>query len=101
MVLQRVGHGADVGLIALIAPAADHPIPGYEQPAISGEAPAEFALIDEFAESPPPETTVEQAASDEPAEPDPQKVLQPDMPGVEASHAEALPQTTMPDPEVH
>src|SRR6266567_6268698 len=147
MVLQRVGHGADVGLVALIAPAsdqpirdyeqpaisgeapaefalidefavdlidtfaesrptaafeaplsepappqpvapaADHPIPDYEQPAISGEAPAEFALIDEFAESPPPETTVEQAASDERTEPDPQSVLQP-MPHVDASHAE-------------
>jgi PAS domain S-box-containing protein len=82
MVLQRVGTGADVGLVALIAPGAsagahirpitpaspqaappdpplprvapvaDQPIPDYEQPAISGEAPAEFALIDEFATSP-------------------------------------------------
>src|SRR6266852_471015 len=80
MVLQRVGTGADIGLVALIdstqaahsrpvvpvlpraapadsappqpvAPAADRPIPNYEQPAMSGEAPAEFALIDEFAES--------------------------------------------------
>ncbi|WP_029581835.1 PAS domain-containing sensor histidine kinase [Bradyrhizobium sp. URHD0069] len=70
MVLQRVGSGADVGLVALIAPgatdcerapqrvapAAEQPIPDYEQPASSGEAPAEFALIDEFAESPPAET---------------------------------------------
>jgi PAS domain S-box-containing protein len=69
MVLQRVGTGADVGLVALIAPAspqttsiepaapvADLPVPDYEQPAISGEAPADFALIDEFAE-PPVETT--------------------------------------------
>src|SRR6202011_4781014 len=70
MVLQRVGTGADVGLVALIAPGArgaahirhiapalpeaavaepplpppvervaDQPIPDYEQPAISGEAP--------------------------------------------------------------
>ncbi len=70
MVLQRVGTGADVGLVALIAratpqapsvgpaqppvaPAADRPMPDYEQPAISGEAPAEFALIDEFAERQP------------------------------------------------
>jgi PAS domain S-box-containing protein len=89
MVLQRVGSGADVGLIALIAPGAtqaaqirhdvrhdaghrasppqtnttepatqnvappgDLPVPEYELPAMSGEAPAEFALIDEFAETP-------------------------------------------------
>jgi PAS domain S-box-containing protein len=78
LVLQRVGTGADVGLVALIAPGAttqavhpvtpawpetstlepevqpgaDHPIPAYEHPAISSEAPAEFALIDEFAEEP-------------------------------------------------
>jgi PAS domain S-box-containing protein len=92
MVLQRVGSGADVGLVALIAPAApvatpqpamtevapdpvaDRPVPDYEQPAISGEAPAEFALIDEFAE-PPTELAVEAAGADEPpsqpsAEPD-------------------------------
>ena len=87
MVLQRVGSGADVGLIALIAPAepaqelfalpAEQPIQDYEAPALSGEAPAEFALIDEFAESP-----------DQPPEPDLQSVLQLDMPFVEASHAE-------------
>jgi PAS domain S-box-containing protein len=62
MVLQRVGTGADVGLVALITPdtmraahvalLADQPMPDYEQPAVSGEAPAEFALIDEFAEAP-------------------------------------------------
>jgi PAS domain S-box-containing protein len=86
MVLQRVGSGDDVGLIALIAPGAtqaaqtrhdagdsalpsqtdtaaepapqnvappgDLPVPEYERPAMSGEAPAEFALIDEFAETP-------------------------------------------------
>ena len=87
MVLQRVGTGADVGLVGLIAPgttaaadlghappampqatssepasepvapAAEHPMPDYEQPASSGEAPAEFALVDEFADEPPPETT--------------------------------------------
>src|SRR6202043_3918322 len=47
MVLQRVGHGSDVGLVALIAPAAEPRISDYEQPAISSEAPAEFALVDE------------------------------------------------------
>ena len=74
LVLQRVGTGADTGLIALIAPlivpqaapVADdisqdgqpvgsrpQPVvapPDSEQPAMSGEAPAEFALVDEFAE---------------------------------------------------
>jgi len=66
LVLQRVGSGADVGLVALVAPHAAappqpvaaaiepapvRPIPDYEQPAMTGEAPAEFALIDEFAET--------------------------------------------------
>jgi PAS domain S-box-containing protein len=70
LVLQRVGSGADTALIALIAPrpapvpdaisqdaqpmeSAPRPLvapPDYEQPAMSGEAPAEFALVDEFAE---------------------------------------------------
>jgi PAS domain S-box-containing protein len=78
LVLQRVGTGADVGLVALIAPgvttqepaqqpvtpAADQAIADHEQPAISGEAPAAFALVDEFAEE--PEAALE-AASTEPA----------------------------------
>ncbi|HXL32091.1 MAG TPA: PAS domain-containing protein [Bradyrhizobium sp.] len=100
MVLQRVGHGADIGLVALITPAADQPIPDYELPATSGEAPAEFALFDEFAELTTSEITVEQAAS-EPAEPDPQTVSQFDGLPIEASHGEAPPQTTTPDPEVY
>ena len=86
MVLQRVGTGADVGLVGLIAPAApaaadpghaapampqpapsepapelvapaaEQPMPDYERPAISGEAPAEFVLVDEFADEAPAET---------------------------------------------
>ena len=86
MVLQRVGAGADVGLVALLAPGAmqsapaqqgtppapevvatapvvpeaapkpvappAEPMPNYEAPAMSGEAPAEFALVDEFADPP-------------------------------------------------
>ena len=51
MVLQRVGTGADVGLVALIVPAP----PAAEddpQPATSGEAPAGFGLIDKFAAAP-------------------------------------------------
>jgi PAS domain S-box-containing protein len=77
VIFLRVGSGADVGLIALsmpgmaaepsgaearpqlaassgtehmVAPAAELPLPSYEQPALSNEAPSEFALIDEFAE---------------------------------------------------
>jgi len=135
LVLQRVGTGADVGLVALIAPgatqaatsqtaptpdiapaspaaapvepapqpiapAADLPTADYEQPAITGEAPAEFALIDEFAES-PAETAIEDVASDEPPEPDLQTVLQLDIPHVEASHAEASAETAAPEIEVH
>ncbi len=59
VVLQRVGTGADVGLVALIAPAPAPIAPECvaalddERPAISGEAPTSFALIDEFATSPP------------------------------------------------
>jgi len=103
MVLQRVGTGADIGLVALIAANATQavpvqqtappeqqaaataspspepapqavtppvePTPQYEQPAISGEAPAEFALIDEFAET-PEAPAVEHAASEPiPSEP--------------------------------
>jgi PAS domain S-box-containing protein len=91
MVLQRVGSGADVGLVALIAPASpqttaaepvapvtDRLMPDDEQPAISGEAPAEFALIDELAEP-----AAEHAVADAP-------------PG----HAEAAPQTATPVVEV-
>ena len=100
LVLQRVGSGADVGLVALfaagaakagntgapaspqvevesepVAPAADRSVPDYEQPALSGEAPAEFALVDEFAEPDEPdqmsaaETAAEAVASDPEAEP--------------------------------
>jgi PAS domain S-box-containing protein len=102
MVLQRVGSGADIGLVALIvprvqkpepapepapefateaaeervAPAADLPLPSYEQPALVNEAPAEFALIDEFAEpldaepvalSAPAETEMSEPTHENPA----------------------------------
>jgi PAS domain S-box-containing protein len=101
MVLQRVGSGADVGLVALIAPgaieamqvghvapadpvatptspespgepahaiapAATRAVAGYEQPASSGQAPAEFALIDELLE---PLAAPVEAAPREPAYP--------------------------------
>jgi len=129
IVLQRVGTGADVGLVALIAPVAgaaahirhiapalpeaavaepplppaaamaDPPIPDYEQPAISGEAPAEFALIDEAVDE-PAEPAVGRIAPDEPPEPDLQTVLQLDVPHVEASCAETPPEMATPDIEL-
>ena len=111
MVLQRVGLGADVGLVALIAPGAtvaahhghvasampqtalaepaaepvapavEQPMPDDEQTATSGEAPAEFTLVDEFADEPPAETL--EAAADEPTpEPFAPPAEQP-MPGYE------------------
>ena len=64
MVLQRVGVGADVGLIAMIVPGTTPPAPDTELPASddeppaeSGEVPAEFALVDHVAESSPAQTT--------------------------------------------
>ncbi len=98
MVLWRVGSGADVGLVALIAPGAtvaahhrhvapampqtalaepaaepvapavEQPMPDDEQPAALGEAPAEFALVDEFADELAAET-VEAAAAGPASEP--------------------------------
>jgi len=74
MSLQRVGSGAEIGLIGLITPAAvpgadeadtiapegvpprpvsppaEMAVPSYDRPALFNEAPAEFALIDEFSE---------------------------------------------------
>jgi PAS domain S-box-containing protein len=105
MVLQRVGAGADVGLIALIAPDAtaaadaghatmpspadaivtppqlvappgDLPMVEYERPPLSGEAPAEFALIDEFAD-PPDEPAAARESSGAPAiAPQPTKAME-------------------------
>lgn len=146
MVLQRVGAGAEVGLVALIAPGttraklpapacerpassgeefvlidhvaesppaepfeaapivpvresfappADLPISDYEQPALSGEAPAEFALIDETAAAPA------DAAAEEPAEPDLRSVPRPDTPDVETPYAESTVQVAAPEPRVH
>jgi PAS domain S-box-containing protein len=99
LILHRVGTGADVGLVALIAPGAtqaahvrhvavaspetagtepahqpvaptrDLPMPDYEQPAMTGEAPAEVALIDEFAEQ-AAEAAVEHSSTAAPPETD-------------------------------
>jgi PAS domain S-box-containing protein len=97
VVVQRIGGGAEVGLVALVmphipdkspvheshrdltadtvsahvvAPAAERPLPGYEQPALTNEAPSEFALIDEFAE--PLENDGEAPSAEPPAaQPDP------------------------------
>ncbi|UVO28349.1 PAS domain-containing sensor histidine kinase [Bradyrhizobium arachidis] len=95
VVLQRVGLGADIGLIAMVEPQTapepqpvapesvteaaeaqpaqpvqDTPaapaVPDYEQPALSNEAPSEFALFDAFAEpldmSPPAEQALPEPA---------------------------------------
>jgi PAS domain S-box-containing protein len=83
-----------------IAPAADLPMPDYEQPAISGEAPAEFALIDEVTES-PLDAAAEPVVPDPPSDPDLQTVLQLDMPHVEASHAQTSVEIATPDSEIH
>jgi len=118
MVLQRVGTGADVGLVALIAPGAtqaahfrhpdpvspadaaatparqpiappaDLPIADYERPAMSGEAPAEFALIDEFAEA-PNGPAPESIASEPPPGPDLPEALPPQLRPAEASQDDA------------
>ncbi|HEY3793519.1 MAG TPA: PAS domain-containing protein, partial [Bradyrhizobium sp.] len=91
LVLQRVGSGADVGLVALIAaapteaaPAVDRPVPDYEQPALSGEAPAEFALIDEFAEPDEPDPMPAAATPAEAVAPDPEATPHEPSPYVEA-----------------
>ncbi|WP_024518973.1 PAS domain-containing protein [Bradyrhizobium sp. Tv2a-2] len=79
MVLQRIGSGADTALVALITPpvAPEPPEdiaelqveapPAYEQPALSGEAPAEFALFDAFTEQSPEQTAQAEAAQPRPA----------------------------------
>src|ERR1700722_9471988 len=133
MVLQRVGTGADIGLVALLAPGAtaaasvrqaapsaafapaapspapeaapqpvappaDQPAPAYEQPALSGEAPAEFALIDEFAET-PEEPAVEHAVSEPAAEPHQPSTVPLESPTAETSQDET-PATMMPSEAV-
>ncbi len=113
LVLQRVGSGADTGLIALIAlqaaavpdalsqdaqllefaqplEPAPQPVvapPDYEQPAMSGEAPAEFALVDEFAEpleAAPEAPTVQRVPAAEPC-------AEPPQPDAAAADAEPSP----------
>jgi PAS domain S-box-containing protein len=108
--LQRVGAGADLGFIALIAPAASaaaHPgtsapvspqaavsempvapleqraTPDDEQPSMSAEAPAEFELFDEFAES-AAEPAMECAVAGAPPEADPPTVSQLERPASSA-----------------
>jgi len=117
MVLQRVGIGADVGLIAVIEPGAtqqahvrhaappstadaaatqatgrvappgDLHTPEYERPGLSGEAPAEFALVDEFAEM-PEAPAVEHIAAN-----------QSSAPPAEATHGETPAEATAPAAE--
>jgi PAS domain S-box-containing protein len=108
LVLQRVGSGSDIGLVGLMTPRPAaliqvNPTPDYEQPALTGEAPAEFALVDEFAESPEP--AVEKAVQEPESEPagvppaeapppeSPRTVVQSDMFEVEVPAAEPSPET--------
>ena len=93
MVLQRVGSGADVGLVALIAPGAvlaarvPHAAPPPEAaatetlpveteaphqpiaPEATGEAPAEFAPAEAFEQAPATEPAMEHVDIDAPLEP--------------------------------
>jgi PAS domain S-box-containing protein len=62
LVLQRVGSGADVGLVALIAIGTPPVLEPIAWPASSNEAWAGFTLVDEFAE--PPTKTAEAAPAD-------------------------------------
>ena len=71
-------------------------MPDYEQPANSGEAPAEFALIEEAADE-PAEQTAEPAAETAPGEPDLLTELPLDMPHVEASPAEPSSEAAPPE----
>jgi PAS domain-containing protein len=105
MVLQRVGSGADIGLIALLAPVlpeaapepaeaqaaavADQPAQDCQQPASTRQAPAEFTLIDEF-DDPPATPAVEAVAADAPSEAELWNVLQADLPHAEDAHRQAL-----------
>jgi PAS domain S-box-containing protein len=125
MVLQRVGAGADIGLVALLAPSAvqsapaqqatppapeivatapvvpeaaltpvtppaEQPTPTYEQPAMSGEAPAEFALVDEFTEQPVVAHVVSEHAISEPVISEQPVAVTHEPPAIEVSPIEAV-----------
>jgi PAS domain S-box-containing protein len=70
LILQRVGRGADVGLVALAAtgtpPVQEPPIQEPAKPAPSNGASAAFTLVDEFAEPP---TATAQATPADPVSP--------------------------------
>jgi PAS domain S-box-containing protein len=107
VVLQRIGSGPDTALVALITPPAppEEPEaevmelqaqtpPPYEQPALSGEAPAEFALFDAFTEELPAQAADSEPVQSEPAtdtstaEPSPYVEAVADEPAVETAAAE-------------
>jgi len=77
------------------APDAAAHVAAYETPEQSGEAPAEFALFDAFADDDEPAAAEQPAETArefaEPAEPDLLSVLQVDLPHVEASQESATP----------
>jgi PAS domain S-box-containing protein len=124
LILQRVGTGADVGLVALIAPgateaahvrhvapaspetavaaAAEPPTPDDQPPAMSAQPPAEFALIDEFVES-AAETAAEHLAANLPREPDiprPEASAQAPAPEIEVQQHEPSPREPSPSPYI-
>lgn len=97
MVLQRVGSGADIGLVALIAPGAAHvqpaapampeaELPETKAQAPSGEPPAGIALFDAFEEQ-PAEAAAEPVVAEAPIEPDVPPA--PDLARDQSLHAEA------------
>jgi PAS domain S-box-containing protein len=75
LVLQRVGSGADVGLVALLATAAPvqeaKPEEPNAEPALSNGASAGFTLVDEFAEPLAKTTEATETAQAAPADPVP------------------------------
>jgi PAS domain S-box-containing protein len=111
MVLQRIGSGADVALLALITPPApteEPPAditelqaeapPPDEQPELSGQAPAGFALFDAFTEEPPVQAAPSEPASTEPVAETPTAEAEPSpYVGAVADEPAAETEAAMPD----
>jgi PAS domain S-box-containing protein len=98
LILQRVGSGADIGLVAFIAsrptadPAQQEIAQPNRQPPEDGEAPAELALFDALAEaqeppSPPPVTE--------------EVLVTPPEPPAQAAPETSAPSEALPDAGVH
>ncbi|SDT43999.1 PAS domain-containing protein [Bradyrhizobium canariense] len=100
LVLQRVGIGADAGLVALMAtgmaPAMEPIAPNNKRPAMPNQAPAAFALFDEFADPPA------EAAEITPVEPESQpapEYKQPAMSGEAPAEFALIDEFTSPPAE--